>query len=53
MIGDYGEGSDIILPDDLDDLFDLPYRLGARIRSDSWGASNYDYTVTSAEFDDV
>jgi len=40
------------LPDDLaTDYFPLPYSLGARIRSDSWGTSDNFYTESARDFD--
>ena len=40
------------LPDDLaTDFFPLPYSLGARIRSDSWGTSDAFYTESARDFD--
>jgi hypothetical protein len=40
------------LPDDLaSDYFPLPYALGARVRSDSWGTSDAFYTESARDFD--
>jgi hypothetical protein len=40
------------LPDDLaSDYFPLPYSLGARVRSDSWGTSDAFYTESARDFD--
>jgi subtilisin family serine protease len=40
------------LPENLDtDYFPLPFNLGARIRSDSWGTSDAFYTDSSRDFD--
>ena len=40
------------LPDDLaTDYFPLPYSLGARVRSDSWGTSDAFYTESARDFD--
>ncbi len=40
------------LPDDLaSDYFPLPYSLGARVRSDSWGTDDSFYTESARDFD--
>lgn len=54
VVGDFGLNTKIRLPDDMEtDFFDLPTRLGATIRSDSWGFDTPTYTITASEFDDV
>ncbi|MCX7746417.1 MAG: S8 family serine peptidase [Clostridia bacterium] len=46
-------GSMIGVPDNLNDLFDQAYKLGARIHSNSWGGSNNgSYTADCFELDD-
>jgi hypothetical protein len=47
----YANG-DLSPPDDLEhDLFPEPYRLGARVRSESWGGDSIFYTTSAKEAD--
>ncbi|MDW7731771.1 MAG: PGF-pre-PGF domain-containing protein [Methanolobus sp.] len=47
-----GNHSYLTLPDDLNNLFQQAYDLGARIHTNSWGSSvNGDYTISSRQVD--
>ena len=46
-----GSGDSLGLPDDLNYLFYWHYHDGARIASNSWGGSNYNYTTEAMQVD--
>ena len=56
FVFDFGDADGgLNVPDEMDlDFFDISYRAGSRIHSDSWGSnSEGHYTLTDYEFDDV